>query len=142
ARRLARKLETPMRLIRVPIAVLLTLSMPSLAFAQVPPPPSAPVTQPQPQPQPQPQAQPTEMTEDQKTEAAKVKYMEAEDMSKQGRWAEAVPLYEEAYYLVPGKHGFAHKVGVAAFNAGDCDKANTYLKHFLQYGDPEKQGDK
>lgn len=131
-----------MRLIRVPIAVLLTLSMPSLAFAQVPPPPSAPVTQPQPQPQPQPQAQPTEMTEDQKTEAAKVKYMEAEDMSKQGRWAEAVPLYEEAYYLVPGKHGFAHKVGVAAFNAGDCDKANTYLKHFLQYGDPEKQGDK
>jgi hypothetical protein len=133
-----------MRLIRVPVAILLTLSMPSLALAQVPPPPSGPATQPQPQPQPevQPQPQPTELTEDQKTELAKVKFMEAEELSKQGRWAESVPLYEEAYYLVPGKHGFAHKVGVAAFNAGDCNKANTYLKHFIQYGDPEKAADK
>jgi hypothetical protein len=133
-----------MRLIRVPVAILLTLSLPNLALAQVPPPPSGPATQPQPQPQPdaQPQPQPTEMSEDQKTELAKVKFMEAEELSKQGRWAESVPLYEEAYYLVPGKHGFAHKVGVAAFQAGDCNKANTYLKHFLQYGDPEKNGDK
>jgi hypothetical protein len=132
-----------MRLIRVPVAILLTLSLPNLALAQVPPPPTGPVTQPQPQPtETQPQPQPTEMTEDQKTELAKVKFMEAEELSKQGRWAESVPLYEEAYYLVPGKHGFAHKVGVAAFQAGDCNKANTYLKHFLQYGDPEKNGDK
>jgi hypothetical protein len=133
-----------MRLIRVPVAILLTLSMPSLALAQVPPPPSGPVTQPEPQPeaQPQPQTQPSELTEDQKTELAKVKFMEAEELSKVGRWADSVPLYEEAYYLVPGKHGFAHKVGVAAFQAGDCNKANTYLKHFIQYGDPEKNADK
>jgi hypothetical protein len=133
-----------MRLIRVPVAILLTLSMPSLALAQVPPPPSGPATQPQPQPQPEPAqpTQPTELSEDQKAELAKVKYMEAEELFKQSRWAEAVPLYEEAYYLVPGKHGFAHKVGVSAFNAGDCNKANTYLKHFIQYGDPEKNGDK
>jgi hypothetical protein len=133
-----------MRLIRVPVAILLTLSMPSLALAQVPPPPSGPATQPQPEPETQPTqpTQPTELTEDQKAELAKVKYMEAEELFKQSRWAEAVPLYEEAYYLVPGKHGFAHKVGVSAFNAGDCNKANTYLKHFIQYGDPEKNGDK
>jgi hypothetical protein len=133
-----------MRLIRVPVAILLTLSMPSLALAQVPPPPSGPATQPQPQPQPEVVAptQPTELTEDQKTELAKVKFAEAEELSKQGRWADSVPLYEEAYYLVPGKHGFAHKVGVAAFQAGDCNKANTYLKHFIQYGDPEKNADK
>lgn len=134
-----------MRLIRVPVAILLTLSMPNLALAAVPPPPSGPATQPQPQPQPQPEAQPTaptEMTEEQKTELAKTKYEEAEALFKQSRWAEAVPLYEEAYYLLPGKHGFAHKVGVSAFNAGDCNKANTYLKHFIQYADPEKNADK
>lgn len=131
-----------MRLIRVPVAILLTLSMPSLALAQVPPPPSGPATQPQPEPEPQPQPQSTELSEDQKTELAKVKFMEAEELSKVGRWADSVPLYEEAYYLVPSKHGFAHKVGVAAFNAGDCNKANTYLKHFIQYADPEKNGDK
>ncbi|WP_106090044.1 hypothetical protein [Enhygromyxa salina] len=124
--------------------------MPSVALAQVPPPPSGPVApQPQPQPTAQPDPQPTaqpqptgELSEDEKVEQAKQKYMQAEGLANQGRWVEAVPFYEEAYYLVPGKHGFAHKVGVAAWNAGDCDKANSYLKHFLQYGDPEKQGDK
>ncbi|KIG12529.1 hypothetical protein DB30_01291 [Enhygromyxa salina] len=124
----------------------MTFCVPSVALAQVPPPPTGPVApQPQPQPQPetQPQPQPTgELSEDQKIELAKEKYMQAEGLAGQGRWVEAVPFYEEAYYLVPGKHGFAHKVGVAAWNAGDCDKANSYLKHFLQYGDPEKQGDK
>ncbi|WP_181197863.1 hypothetical protein [Enhygromyxa salina] len=131
-------------MIRVPVALLLTLSMPGVALAQVPPPPSGPASQPQPtaQPDPQPQAQPSELSEDQKLELAKQKYMEAEALAGEGRWVEAVPLYEEAYYLVPGKHGFAHKVGTAAWNAGDCDKANTYLKHFLQYGDPEKHGEK
>jgi hypothetical protein len=53
-----------------------------------------------------------------------------------------VPLYEEAYYLVPGKHGFAYKVGLAAWNARDCNKANEYLKHFIKYGDEAKNADK
>jgi hypothetical protein len=139
-----------MRLFRVSVALLLTFCMPGIALAQVPPPPTGPVA-PQPQPQPQPEAQPQpqpqpqptgELSEDDKIELAKEKYMQAEGLANQGRWVEAVPFYEEAYYLVPGKHGFAHKVGVAAWKAGDCDKANSYLKHFLQYGDPEKQGDK
>jgi hypothetical protein len=133
-----------MRSFRVSVALLLTFCVPSVALAQVPPPPTGPVApQPQPQPEAQPQPQPTgELSEDEKVELAKEKYMQAEGLANQGRWVDAVPFYEEAYYLVPGKHGFAHKVGVAAWNAGDCDKANSYLKHFLQYGDPEKQGDK
>ncbi|MCA9686468.1 MAG: hypothetical protein KC457_30145 [Myxococcales bacterium] len=133
-----------MRRIRVPVALALTLSMPgaflmpSVSLASVPPPPSGPATQPAPQPQPQPQ----NLSEDEKIELAKQKYAEAEVLAAEGNYVDAVVLYEEAYYLVPGKHGFAHKVGVTAFKAGDCDKANTYLKHFIQYGDAEKQGDK
>ncbi len=129
-----------MRSIRVPVAILLTLSLPNVALAgtlvQVPPAPSEPA---QAAPAPQPQA---ELTEDEKAEKAKTLYMQAEGLAAEGKWAEAVPLYEEAYYLVPGKHGFAHKVGVAAWNAKDCNKANEYLKHFLTYGDEQKYADK
>jgi hypothetical protein len=82
------------------------------------------------------------LTEDQKAELAKQLYLEAEALAAAGDWVAAVPLYEEAYYLVPGKHGFAFKVGVAAFAAGDCDKANVYLRHFSSYGDPVKNSDK
>jgi hypothetical protein len=84
----------------------------------------------------------SELSEDQKAELAKQRYLEAEALAAAGDWVAALPLYEEAYYLVPGKHGFAHKVGVAAFAAGDCDKANAYLRHFLRYGDPDKNADK
>jgi hypothetical protein len=130
-----------MRSLRVSVAILLTLSLsavvPGQAFAQVPPPPSDPAadnTRAQPQPQ--------ELTEAEKEEKAKSLYVQAEGLAAQDRWTEAVPLYEDAYYLVPGKHGFAHKVGVAAWRAGDCNKANEYLKHFLTYADPEKLADK
>lgn len=127
-----------MRSLRVPVALVLTLSLPNVALAgtlvQVPPPPAGPAeTQPQPQ---------QELTEEEKAERAKQLYMQAEGLAAEGRWTEAVPLYEEAYYLVPGKHGFAHKVGVAAWNMRDCNKANEYLKHFIKYGDESKDGDK
>ena len=133
-----------MRFIRVPVALLLSVSMPGLALAQVPPPPSGPA-EPQPETQPEPDASiPThdDLSEDEKIALAKEKYIAAEQAAADGDWEAAVPLYEEAYYLVPGKHGFAHKVGTAAWNMGDCNKAQTYLKHFLQYSDPERQGDK
>jgi tetratricopeptide (TPR) repeat protein len=84
----------------------------------------------------------SELTEEQKAELAKQIFLEAEALAAAGHWAAAVPLYEEAYYLVPGKHGFAYKVGEAAFAAGDCDKADVYLRHFLTYGDPDKNADK
>jgi hypothetical protein len=130
---------TTMRsILRVPVALALTLSLPNVALAgtlvQVPPPPSGPAeTQPQP-------AQP--LTEEEKAEKAKQLYIQAEGLAADGKWADAVPLYEEAYYLVPGKHGFAYKVGVAAWNARDCNKANEYLKHFITYGDESKDADK
>lgn len=129
-----------MRRIRVPLALILSLSLPGVAFAQVPPPPSEPAAQPA--VDESISANSAAMTEEQKTERAKEIYKQAEELAAQGKWAEATPLYEEAYYLVPGKHGFAHKVGIAAWNAGDCTKADIYLKHFLQYGDPEKMADK
>ncbi|HVI04451.1 MAG TPA: hypothetical protein VM869_37455 [Enhygromyxa sp.] len=117
----------------------MTLSLPNVALAgtlvQVPPPPTGPA-----ETQPQPEAQP--LTEEEKAEKAKDLYLQAEGLAAEGKWVDAVPLYEQAYYLVPGKHGFAHKVGVAAWNARDCNKANEYLKHFIKYGDESKDADK
>jgi hypothetical protein len=125
-----------MRLLRVPVALLLTLSLPSIAFAQVPPPPKGPA-QPKPAPEPEP-----ELTEAQKEEKAKNLYVQAEALAAENRWHDAVPLYEQAYYLVPGKHGFAHKVGIATWKVGDCDKTKEYLTHFVTYADPAKFAEK
>ena len=121
-----------MRLLRVPVAVLLTYSLPSVALAQYP------------LAQHSFNAGPadSELSEDEKMEKAKGLYIEAERLAGEENWEAAVVLYEQAYYLVPGKHGFAHKVGIAAWKVNNCDKAFEYLTHFLQYADREKQGDK
>jgi hypothetical protein len=79
-----------------------------------------------------------DLTEEQRTEKAKELYTEAEKLAKAKDWENAMVKYEEAYYLVPGKHGFAFKVGQAAHKAGHCAKAEQYLTHFQTYGDPEK----
>lgn len=81
------------------------------------------------------------MSEDERKSKAKELYIEAEGKAGEGDWATAVGLYEQAYQLVPGKHGFALKVGVAAEKSGDCAKAITYYKHFLQYADGDKYED-
>ena len=47
--------------------------------------------------------------------------------------------YESAYRLVPGKHGFAVKIGIAAYEIGDCAKAEQYLRHFMRYEEPAKK---
>jgi hypothetical protein len=123
-----------MHLLRVPVALLLCLSLPSLAFAQVPPPPKGPA---KPAPEPEPEPEP-ELSDAEKEEKAKNLYMQAEALAAEEKWNEAVPLYEEAYYLVPGKHGFAHKVGIATWKVGDCNKAKEYLTHFVTYAEGEK----
>lgn len=132
-------------ILRVPVALALTLSVPNVALAgtvpelgrfalaQVPPAPGGPAD---------PPPQDESLSEEEKAEKAKELYLQAEGLAAEGRWAESVPIYEEAYYLVPGKHGFAHKVGVAAWNAQDCNKANEYLKHYIKYGDEAKDADK
>lgn len=131
-----------MRLLRVPVALLLSLSLPlalpSVALAQVPPPPKGPA---QPKAEPAPAPAP-ELTEEEKEEKAKDLYLKAEELAAEGKWAEAVPLYEEAYYLVPGRHGFAHKVGIATWEIGDCNKTKEYLTHFVTYAEGEKYEDK
>jgi hypothetical protein len=129
-----------MRLLRIPVALLLCLSLPGIALAQVPPPPKGPA-KPQPEPEPAPEPEP-ELSDAEKEEKAKNLYMEAEALAKEDKWAEAVPLYEQAYYLVPGKHGFAHKVGIATWKIGDCNKAKEYLTHFVTYAEGDKFAEK
>jgi hypothetical protein len=127
-----------MRLLRVPVALLLCLSVPGVAFADVPPPPKGPA---EPAPAPEPEPEP-ELTEEEKEEKAKHLYIEAEGLAAEGDWAKAVPLYEQAYYLVPGKHGFAHKVGIATWQIGNCDKTKEYLTHFVTYAEGDKYEEK
>ena len=79
-----------------------------------------------------------ELSEEEKAEKAKEFYVQAEDKAASEEWAEATNLYEQAYFLVPGKHGFALKVGNAADKAGDCAKAKQYLEHFVTYATEDK----
>ena len=80
--------------------------------------------------------------EEQKMEQAKALYKEGSIAADAGNWKLAEEKYEQAYILVPHKHGFAHKVGMAAYNADDCEKTVEYLVHFITYTDHEKDGDK
>ncbi len=129
-----------MRLLRVPVALLLSLSLPSVALAAVPPAPKEPA-KPKAEPEPEPEPEP-ELTQEEKEAKAKGLYIEAEGLAAEDNWAEAVPLYEQAYYLVPGKHGFAYKVGIATWKIGNCDKTKEYLTHFVTYAEGEKYAEK
>jgi hypothetical protein len=71
-------------------------------------------------------------------EDAKSLFTFAEEQAGAAQWESAMYAYEDAYFLVPAKVGFAFKVGKAAFEAKRCDKASEYLDHFSRYGDPEK----
>lgn len=123
--------------IRIPSVIALVALVPNLAFAQVPPPPSgsAPAEQPAAAPAPAPQA---ELSQEEKENRARDLYGEGEQAYAAGDYVTATQKYEEAYYLFPGKHGFAHKVGIAAWAAGDCVKADEYLRHFTTYATGEK----
>ena len=126
-----------------------TVALPSAAFAQVPPPPTAaappaaPAAAEPAAPAVFPPPEDAALSEDAKPDKAKELYIEAEGLAGNGDYTTAAPLYERAYFLVPGKHGFAYKVGYAAYNASprDCNKADEYLKHYLQYADPAKHPD-
>lgn len=80
-----------------------------------------------------------DLSEDERLAQAEVLFHEAEALAKAEQWAEAEAKYETAYHLVPGKHGFAYKVAMAAVNAGDCEKARLFLEHFIIYGDIDRQ---
>lgn len=68
-------------------------------------------------------------------EAAQDLFRHAEMLVSEGRAAEAITFYEQAYQLVPGKHNLAHKIGITAWTIGDCEKAEIYLSHYLEWGD-------
>ncbi|MCA9696575.1 MAG: hypothetical protein KC431_03535, partial [Myxococcales bacterium] len=78
------------------------------------------------------------LSDEQRVERARELYEAGEEHAAAGRWSEATVAYEQAYQLVPSKVGFAHKVGLAAKEAGECDKAHQYLVHFVDYADPGK----
>lgn len=78
------------------------------------------------------------MSEEERTEQAKALYLQAEEKAGTEDWAAALPLYEQAYQMMPGKHGFALKVGDAAQKVGDCAKAMTYYEHFTKYAESDK----
>jgi hypothetical protein len=123
--------------IRVPLAIATAVALcPALALAQVPPPPSGGAAA-QPAPVAAPAA-PAEMSEEEKTTRARDLYSAAEAAYAAGDYVTATQKYEEAYYLVPGKHGFAYKVGLSAWAAGDCVKADEYMRHYTTYGDDGK----
>lgn len=73
-------------------------------------------------------------------ELAKELFGQAEELAASDQMVKATGLYEQAYHLVPGKHGFAYKVGLAAYlsDPRDCTRADDYLKHYLTHGDPSK----
>ncbi len=133
-----------MRTLRNSIAFTLALAVPTTALAQVPPPPTAAAPEAAPaEAEVFPPPEDAALPEDQKPEKAKELYIEAEGLVENGDWTGATPLYERAYYLVPGKHGFAYKVGIAAYNSTprDCNKADDYLRHYIKYEDPNKHPD-
>jgi hypothetical protein len=80
-----------------------------------------------------------DMTEDERIEMARGLFEEAEALWAAQQWSEAKVKYEEAYHLVPGRHGFAFKVAMAAIKTGDCEKAKVFLEHFIIYGDIDRQ---
>jgi thioredoxin-like negative regulator of GroEL len=77
-------------------------------------------------------------SEEERTAEAKELFTMAEDLAAKEDWAGALPLYEQAYQMLPGKHGFALKVGDAAQKVGDCAKAMTYYDHFVKYAESDK----
>jgi tetratricopeptide (TPR) repeat protein len=81
---------------------------------------------------------PTNMSEEERTAQAKDLYTRAEAKAEAEDWAGALPLYEQAYQLMPEKHGFALKVGDTATKLGDCAKATIYYQHFLNYAEADK----
>jgi tetratricopeptide (TPR) repeat protein len=78
------------------------------------------------------------MSEEERTEKAKELFTQAEEKAAAKDWANALLLYEQAYQLMPEKHGFALKVGTAAEQVGDCAKATQYYEHFVKYAEPDK----
>jgi hypothetical protein len=80
-----------------------------------------------------------DLSEEERNDKARDLFVEAEKLAAEAQWLEAKNKYEEAYHLTPAKHGLALKVGMAAIEVDDCEKARIFLEHFIIYGDLERQ---
>lgn len=75
------------------------------------------------------------LNQEEANERAKALFEHAEAEAAAGAWEDAMLAYEDAYFLVPEKVGFAYKVGKSAFEARRCGVAEEYLSHFMRYGE-------
>lgn len=76
-------------------------------------------------------------SEEELIERAKQLFYDAEAYAADGEWEESVVRYAEAYRMLPTKHGFAYKVGYAAYQIRDCALAQQYLEHLVEQGAEE-----
>lgn len=78
------------------------------------------------------------LSEAQQVEVVRAMVSRAERARDEGDLACALALYEEVYYRIPGKHIYAFRVGELAAEVGDCDRAQSYLRHFIVYVDYDR----
>ncbi len=67
----------------------------------------------------------------QQMEYAKQQFAEGEQLLAEGKAVEAVKKYETAYQYAPELHLLNYNIGVAAMQAGDCNKAKVAFQRFL-----------
>jgi tetratricopeptide (TPR) repeat protein len=63
---------------------------------------------------------------------------EATALGAEEDWGGAAAKYAAAYQRLPDDHSFAYHVAVASWNSHECGDAETYLRHFVQVGDPKR----
>ena len=115
--------------------------MPPLVTSSVspPPPPSPPPRDVDDVPPLETSPEAEGMSEDERIDRARELYAEAENLAHEGYWTEAAPLYIRALEIAPDvrrvRAGLAQRAGNAAWQAGDCDTAQTYLEYYLVHDD-------
>lgn len=64
-------------------------------------------------------------------------FRQAEGHKRRGQLDEAIEKYEQAYRLVPHKHGLAFIIGMAYQKAGSCERAGHFLDRLIKHGGTE-----
>ena len=67
-----------------------------------------------------------------KRELAKQLFIQANDAAREGRYREAIPLYERALKLAPDVSALHRNLGVIFKKIGRCDKALPYFDRYLE----------
>ena len=121
-----------MSALKVPVAVALTaaLALPTQVFAA--PPPTPPGEAGAPAGGGGSLGDPNVMSEEERLEVAKTLYGAGDEAFQAGDYANALTKFEEAYDVyAPSFHVFNFNIGAAAYELGDCVKAKTAFRRFL-----------